>query len=166
MAEKISDVLKKAIERQNQITDANILKKRNYSPQAEKEKDLENQSKFKWTFIELAEIANKELMSQRLKDQFSSKARTDKSFFLDPNTLDLPPVLPPEFIFLHDMIFTEGEIVVDAILDQDDPKKWWEISKNSYLEDASEFDQGFLTPEERCYDLIKEWKENEAISDD
>lgn len=72
--------------------------------------------------------------------------------------LDVPPSLPPEFIFLHERVFLDGEIVENIDPDQipDKPKKWWE-DDCKYVESEGFDYSGDLSPEEKAAVWAEKW---------
>lgn len=72
--------------------------------------------------------------------------------------------VPPDFLFLHESVFMDSEIVenVNPDLIKDKPK-WWEIDTSvKYLEDGADMislpEQNTLTSEDRANELITIWK--------
>lgn len=73
--------------------------------------------------------------------------------------LDIPPELPPEFMFMHERVFLEGETVenVDPDVASAGPKKWWEQDLR-YVESESFDYNGAIEPEDRAEFLARQWK--------
>lgn len=73
--------------------------------------------------------------------------------------LDIPPELPPEFMFMHERVFLEGEPVenIDPDVASAGPKKWWEQDLR-YVESENFDYHGMLEAEERAESLIQKWK--------
>lgn len=78
--------------------------------------------------------------------------------------LDIPPELPPEFMFMHERVFLEGEPIenVDPDVASAGPKKWWEQDLR-YVESETFDYTGVLEAEDRAELLARKWK-NETVA--